>query len=132
MQNKKIIISLSVVLAAIIVVFAGVFIATRPETQKGNKTVEVTVIFADKSEKEYSIKTDAEFLAEALNEEGLLKKEEFESGSGMYTYIADQRADYEKDGSWWCVTKGGEMTSVGMNELPIQDGDSFEITNTPA
>ena len=129
MKNKKLVIGLSIVLVVLIAVFAGVFIATRPETQEGAKTVDVTIVFADKSEKEYEIKTDAEFLADALLEEKLIEEK---SADGLYTVIAGERADYNLDKSWWCVTKGGEMTNVGINELPIADGDSFEITNTPA
>lgn len=129
MKNKKLVIGLSVVLAVLIAVFAGVFIATRPETSEGAKTVDVTVVFADKTEKEYEIKTDAEFLADALLEEKIIEEK---SADGMYTVIAGERADYNLDKSWWSVTKDGEMTSVGMNEQPIADGDSFEITNTPA
>lgn len=132
MKNKKIIIGLSILLAVIIAVFAGIFIANRPETQEGNKNIKVTVVFADKSEKDYKINTDAEYLSDALHQEGLIKTDEYDKGDGMYTYIANERADYNLDGSWWCVTKSGEMTSVGMDELPIADGDSFEITNTPA
>lgn len=132
MKNKKIIIGLSIFLAVIIAVFTGIFIANRPETQEGGKNITVTIVFADKSEKDYAIDTDAQYLADALFEEGLLKAEEYEKNDGMYTYIADERADYTLDGSWWCVTKSGEMTTVGMNELVIADGDNFEITNTPA
>lgn len=132
MKNKKIIISLSVVLAIIIAAFAGIYIATRPETSTDKKTISVTVIFADKSNKDYTIETKAEYLSDALNEIGLLNEKEYEKSDGLYTYIAGERADYTLDGSWWCVTKGGEMTTVGMNELTIADGDSFELTNTPA
>lgn len=132
MKNKKIIISLSVVLAIIIAAFAGIYIATRQETNTDKKTISVSVVFADKSNKNYTIETEAEYLADALNEKGLLDSKEYEKSDGMYTYIAGERADYNLDGSWWCVTKSGEMTSVGMNEQVIADGDSFEITNTPA
>lgn len=129
MKNKNLIIGLSGVLAVLIAVFAGVFIATRPETDDGAKTVNVTVVFADKSEKEYEIKTDAEFLADALLEEEIIEEK---ASDGMYTVIAGERADYNLYKSWWCITKDGEMTSVGMNEQPIADDDNFEITNTPA
>lgn len=129
MKNKKLVIGLAIVLAVLIAVFAGIFIATRPETQDGAKTVDVTVIFADKSEKEYEIKTDAEYLADALLEEKIITEK---ATDGMYTVIAGERADYTLDGSWWCVTKDGEQTQVGMNEQPVADGDNFEITNTPS
>lgn len=129
MKNKKLLVGLSIVLAVLIAVFAGIFIATRPETQEGAKSIEVTVVFADKSQKEYTIQTDTEFLADALLEEKIIEEKK---SDGMYTVIAGERADYTLDNSWWCLTKDGEMASVGINEQPIADGDSFEITNTPA
>jgi len=75
MKNKKIIIILAVVLAALVAVFAGVYFATRPETVEGDKTINVTVVFADKSEKNYEISTDAEYLADALVEEKIIEEE---------------------------------------------------------
>ena len=130
MKNKKIIISLAVVLALIVAVFAVIKFGNGPETQDGTKDITVTVVYADETEKEFEISTDAEFLADALLEEKLIKEDEYESG--FYNYIDGVRADYTKDGAWWCVTKDGEMTDKGMNELPIADGDEFEITYTPA
>lgn len=129
MKNKTLIIILAIVLTVFIAAFAGIYIATRPETKEGAKTIEVTVVFADKSEKEYEINTDAKFLADALLEEKIIEEK---AEDGLYTVIAGERADYNLDKSWWSVTKDGEMTSVGMNEQVIADGDSFEITNTPA
>ncbi len=130
MKNKKLIVGLSVALAVIIGVFAAVLILNRPETNEGDKQILVTVVYEDKTEKEFEIDTDAEFLGQALLEEELVTKEEYEAG--FYIVIDGVRADYTLDGAWWCVTKGGEMTSVGMNELAIADGDEFEITHTPS
>ena len=129
MKNKKLILGLSAILILLIAVFTAVFCLNRPETDKGSKEIGVTVVFADKTEKEYEIHTDAEYLADALLEEGVITEK---ASDGMYTVIAGERADYTLDNSWWCVTKDGEMTSVGMNEQPIADGDNFEITNTPS
>lgn len=129
MKTNKIIIILAIVLAVLIAAFAGIYFVTRPETSQGDKNINVTVVFADKSEKKYEINTDAEFLADALLEEKVITEK---ADDGLYSVIAGERADYNLDKSWWCVTKGGEMTNVGINELPIADGDSFEITNTPA
>jgi len=129
MKNKKIIIILSIVLAVLIAAFAGIYIATRPETHEGEKNITVAVVFADKTEKSYEINTDAEFLADALLEEKIIEEK---AADGLYTVIAGERADYNLDKSWWCVTKSGEMTNAGINDLPIADGDKFEITNTPA
>ncbi len=93
-------------------------------------SITVKVIAADKTEKAFNIETDKKNLGDALLEEGLVTEDEHKSG--FYTYIDGVRADYNKDGAWWCFTKGGETVMVGANELEIADGDTFEITNTPA
>lgn len=129
MKNKKLVLGMSIVLALLIAVFAGAYFLKQPTTQEGAKDIKVTVVFADKSEKQYEINTDAEFLAEALLEEKIITEK---SSDGLYTVIAGERADYTLDKSWWCLTKGGEMVNVGINDQPIADGDSFEITNTPS
>lgn len=129
MKNKKLVLGMSIILALLIIVFAGAKILKKPAIQSGAKDIEVTVVFADKCEKQYEINTDAEFLADALLEEKIITEK---SSDGMYTVIAGERADYTLDKSWWCLTKGGEMVNVGINDQPIADGDSFEITNTPS
>ncbi len=132
MKNKKLSVILSAILIVVIAGFAALVIAKKPEVQKGGKDITVTVVFKDKTEKEYEISTDAEFLGDALLEEKIVTEDEYKNGNGMYTVIAGERADYTLDKSWWCLTKGGETVNVGINEQPISDGDSFEITNTPA
>lgn len=129
MKNKKIIISLIAVLVVLAVAITTVYFATRPDTVKGQKTVNVTVVFADKSDKDYKIKTDAEYLADALLDGKIITEK---STDGMYSIIAGERADYNLDKSWWCVTKSGAQVNLGMNEQPVADGDHFEITNTPS
>lgn len=130
MKKKGLIITLSVILVAIISVFGALLAMNKLDFQKGDKDITVTVVYEDKSQKEFEISTDAENLGDALLEKGLVT--EAEHKAGFYSYIDGVRADYTLDGAWWCVTKGGEMTTVGANELPIADGDSFEITHTPA
>ena len=94
------------------------------------KEISVTIVYEDKSDKTIKIETEAEYLGDALFEKGLTKEDEYKSG--FYTYIDGVRADYNEDKAWWCVTKGGEMTTKGMNELTLEDGDNFEITHTPS
>lgn len=129
MKNKKLILGMGIVLAVLIAIFATVFALTRNDTQQGSKEISVTVVFADKSEKVYEIHTDAEFLADALLEEKIIDEK---LSDGLYTVIAGERADYNLDKSWWCLTKSGEMVNVGINDTTLTDGDSFEITNTPS
>ena len=128
MKNKKLIIGLSVVVTVLIAVFASIMIITKPDTNDGSKNIEVTVVYKDETSKEFKISTDAEYLGDALFEEKLVTEAEYESG--FYTEINGVKADFNVDQSWWCVTKDGEMTSVGMNEQVIADGDEFGITYT--
>jgi len=59
MKNKKMIIAI-VALVVVVAVFAGVYLATRPETAAGGKTFTVTVVHKDESTKEFIYTTDAE------------------------------------------------------------------------
>lgn len=126
-KQTKIIIALAavlVVLVAAALVLPAMFTA---DVQEGEKSFTFTVIYEGK-ETDFEITTDKDYLADALIDEGLLDTAEKESG--MYTVIDGVKADYNVDGAWWCVTKGGEMTTAGMNDLIIEDGDSFEATYT--
>lgn len=129
MKNKKLILGMVAGLIILIAAFSTMFILSRPKAEEGSKEIGVTVVFADKSEKEYKFKTDAEYLADALLEEKIIDEK---STDGMYTVIAGERADYTLDGSWWCLTVNGEMASVGINDQPILDGENYELTNTPS
>lgn len=128
MKQKKLIIGLATLLVVLVAAVGAIFAFTRPETSDGAKNVTVEIVYADKTEKEYDISTDAEYLADALYEKKLITDEEYKTG--FYTVIDGVTADYNADKAWWCVTKGGQMIEVGMNEQPIADGDAFEITYT--
>ena len=130
MKNRKLIIGLSAVLAVVIIVFGALLIINRPETNTDEKQITVTVVYKDSDQKKFSIETESQFLGEALFEKELISKQEYDAG--FFTVLDGVRADYNEDGAWWCITKGGEMTDKGMNELPIADGDQFEITYTPS
>ncbi len=129
MKNKKLVLGLSIGLIVLIALFSALFILNQPKAKEGSKEIGVTVVFSDKTEKQYTIKTDAEYLADALLEEKIIDEK---STDGMYTVIAGERADYTLDGCWWCLTINGEMASVGINDQPILDGENYELTNTPS
>ena len=124
MSKKSLILAL-VALVAVIGVFVGVWAATRPETQQGDKTITVTVV-NNESSKDFEINTDAEMLRGALDQIDLVQGEESEYGLFILTvdgYTADSAAQ-----EWWCVTKGGEDVYTGVESTPIADGDAFELT----
>ena len=72
---------------------------------------------------------DGEKLSTALVDAGIISAEEAEAG--FVTVVNGEAADYNKDGSWWCLTDAaGEMTSVGVADIELHDGDSYAFTYT--
>ena len=125
-KKTKITVITAIALVVVIALAAGAYFMTRPETNEGAKTITFTVIDKEKVEKPFTIETDEEYLANALVNEGIIIYNE----SGLYTTINGITADYNVDGGWWAVYEGGKMASVGLNELPIQDGGEYEAVYT--
>ncbi len=124
-MNKKLIIAVTA-LVAVLGILLGVYFATRPQTQEGAKTVTVTVIHKDGSEKIFVCHTDEEYLGPVLVAEEIVVPEYGEFG--LYFSVADgEKADYSVDQGWWGVYQGGEMANAGADSLPIADGDQFEL-----
>ena len=130
MKNKKQLLWMSVLLAAVIAL-AGIYTAYRATAGKGDeggKTITVQVIHGDGTQKDFTISTDAEFLRGALEQEGLVQGDESEYGL-FVTVVDGETADSEQQ-QWWCFTKGGEMLMTGVDDTPIADGEQYEITLT--
>ncbi len=96
------------------------------ETQDQTISVTVEIIDAEGEKTTLELETSETYLADALVEEGVIEYNE----GGLYTTVNGITADYNVDGSWWCVTKDGTMTTEGMNTLKLADGDKYEITYT--
>lgn len=111
---------------ALVMVFA---LASCGEKQSANaKTVTVTVVHADGSSKDFTVKTEKETLGEALTDEGLIAGED--SPYGLYVKTVDGETVDDANQEWWCFTKGGESVNTGVDSTPVADGDAFEITFT--
>lgn len=124
-EKKKVVIAVTALIAAV-AVFAGIYFAFgRPQTTAGSKTITVEVIAPDYS-KTHEIKTDAEFLGEALKESGLIEGQEGQYGL-FITAVDSIKADDSKQ-QWWCITKGGADVMTGIDATPIADSDTFELT----
>ena len=98
------------------------------ESESGTPiTITLTVVGPDGGSKEHTVKTDSsKNLREALEGAGLISGEEGQFG--LYVKVVDGvTADYDVDGSWWSLTKEGELCS-GVDSTPIADGDRFEFT----
>ena len=130
-MKKKQILIISICAAVLAVLIAAALILPSMLSDRaveGNKNITFTVTYEDGSSKDFAIKTDALYLADALFEEGLITEAEY--ATGFYTVIDGTEAVWANDGAWWCITEDGTMTSAGMNEIAIEDGDHFEATYT--
>ena len=128
MKNKKMIL-IAVALIACVAVMLGVFLMTRPETTAGGKTVTVTVVHKDGSEKVFTCATEAEYLGQVLVNENIVEASYGEFG--LYFDTADgEKADWSVDNGWWQVFIGEEAAITGADQIPIADGDTFSLVYT--
>ena len=128
MKNKKMILAV-VALVVVAAVMMGVYMATRPETVEGAKTITVTVVHKDGTEKEFVCNTDEEYLGAVLVAEEIVVGEQGEFG--LYFNTADgETADYSVDGGWWQVFVGEEAAVTGADGIVIADGDTFKLVYT--
>ena len=128
MKNKKMIL-VAIALVACIAAMLGIFLATRPETVAGNKTITVTVVHKDGSEKVFACHTDEEYLGKVLLNENIVVGEIGEFG--LYFNTADgETADWNVDNGWWQVFIGEESAMVGADQIPIANGDTFKLVYT--
>ena len=126
MKNKKLIIA-AIALVAVVGIMLGIYFATRPQVEEGSKTITVTVIHKDKTEKTFTYKTNAEYLGPFLKEQGLIA----ESGSpGMYDTVDGELADYSVDQGYWGFYINGEYAMQGMDTTPITDGAVYKLEYT--
>lgn len=114
------------VLAALILICAGLLFVFKPGTNKGGKTIAVEVIHKDGTTKDFTINTDSEFLRGALEQEQLVQGNETEYG--LYLMTVDGETADESNQEWWGVTQNGEMCNYGVDEQPIADKEHYELT----
>jgi hypothetical protein len=126
-MNKKIVIAV-IALVAVVGLMVGVWFATRPKIEEGSKTITVTVVHQNKTEKTFTYKTDAEYLGDVLYAEGLIKAENVDDG--MFNIVDGEKADWNENKSYWSLYVGEEYAMQGVETTPIRDGDSFKLVYT--
>lgn len=89
-----------------------------------------TVVDADGNSTEIALSiTEGEKLSDALVAAGVISEEE--AAAGFVTTVNGVTADYDADGAWWCLTDAaGEMTTVGVADIELHNGDSYAFTYT--
>ena len=124
-KNTKNGIIAAAVLVVLIIVALIVWKSTRAEPEAGSKTLNLTITHMDGTEKKLTIKTDAQYLLDALNEKTLVDGYDSEFGYTITT-VDGEFADADK-GQWWVFTKGGEWVDTDVSSTVIYDGDGFEF-----
>ena len=122
MKNKTTWIAV-IVLAVLLVAAFLCWIAFKPQTVAGVKTITVDVTHKDGSVNTYEIETEQEHLYDALAEKGLVGK--LESG---YFIELDGETAVTEDEEWWGYTRSGEYVNYGVGECVIKDGEHYEFT----
>ena len=127
MKNKKTVLAV-IALVAVVVIFAGVYFATRPEAAQGAKAFSVTVVHADGSTKEFDYRTDAEKLGAFLEEKGLIDSEG--ADEGMFHTVDGEKADWNVNQSYWAFYLGEEYAMTGIYDTTITDGAVYKLVYT--
>jgi len=131
MKNKKLILAI-VALAAVIAIFLGIYLGTRPDTVQGAKTITVTVVHADGSSKSFEYHTDEEYLGPVILAEGLATGNEGPYGLEIKSVDGEQAVWKSGDahGAYWALFIGEEYAMTGADSTPIADGDTFKLVYT--
>ena len=124
-MNKKTILAI-VALVALIGIFLGVYVLTRPETQQGSKTITVIVVHKDGTEKTFTYHTDEEYLDKVLIARGLMEGHEDQYGL-VIDKVDGEAAIWETDKAYWSLYIGEEQSMTGFSETPVYDGSVFKI-----
>lgn len=130
MNNKKKLLGLGL-LVVIIAAFALIYGKFSEKPVEGSKAVTIEVINSKEESTMYELQTDAQFLADAMDEaEGL----SYEAEEGPYglavSSVNGEAAVYEEDASYWAFYVNGEYCNYGISEQPVEDGDVFQIVYT--
>ena len=129
-SNKKLVIGL-IALVVLIGVFAVVYNAFRPKPTEGSKFITINVVNSEEKTTSYPIKTDAEYLRQAMEEAEGLTFSGTESEYGMMVdTVNGERADYTEDNAYWSFFVNGEYANYGIDTQPVNDGDEFSIVYT--
>lgn len=132
MNNKKKIIGV-VALVALIAVMGILYLAYGQKPVQGSKSITIEVVNSEGESKVYEVKTDAEYLAQAMDEAEGLEYTAVDSAYGLTVETVNgESAIYDVDHAYWGFYVNGEYCNYGISQQPVVDGDAFKIEYTPA
>ncbi|MED9821714.1 MAG: DUF4430 domain-containing protein [Christensenellales bacterium] len=118
-------------LLLVVVAMIAVYFHFSEKPVAGSKAITIEVLNSLSESTQYSLKTDADYLRQAMEEtEGL----EFSGTEGQYglmvTTVNGETADYNTNGAYWSFSVNGEYCNYGVDQQPVEDGDAFVIAYT--
>ena len=128
MKNKKIILAVIALIAAVALMAAAYFL-TRPETVEGGKNITVTVIHGDGTSKDFSYSTDAEYLGEVILAEGLVEGVDGPYGLEIHS-VDGEKASWEENQSYWALFIGEDYATTGADGVVLTDGGVYKLVYT--
>ncbi len=134
-MNKKKVILGSGIFVVLIVALTLIWTNFHEKPVEGSKEITIEVVDSKKESQVYELKTDAEFLQQAMDEakeQGLTYEGEDGQYGLMITIVNDERAVFDKDGAYWSSYVNGEYCNYGIAQQPVEDGDAFKIEYTKA
>jgi len=125
--NWKVLIG-GIVMAAIVAGMILVYAMFRPKAVEGSKEITIEVVNNKQELVTYELKTDAEYLRQAMEEAEGLTFSGTESQYGlMVESVNGVVADYNVDGGYWSFYVNDDYCMSGIDTQPVYDGDVFLI-----
>ncbi len=116
------------VLAAAAGLCLAFWLARRPEANEGAKVLAVQVVHGDGSMRDFAIRTDADYLAQALLEYEPLGVQGDDGPFGLYIQTVDGETASDTEQTFWSISKDGAALTTGASGQPVADGEHYELT----
>lgn len=130
MKKNKGTVAALIALICAAALFVGVYFATRGAVSESSKELTIQIVHGNGEEKEFTIRTDAEYLGDALMEHEELGVIGEDGPYGLYIREVDGEPCSDADQTFWSVSLNGESLMVGADSQPIADGEHYELVLT--
>jgi hypothetical protein len=129
-NNKKRILLGGIILVALLAILGAVYFKFGPKVFAGKKEIVIEVVNSEGQSTEYQLKTNEEYLKQAMEE--LAKEDSSFSFSGtdseyglMIEEINGQRAVFAEDNAYWALYVNGDYGQYGADQQVVADGDVY-------
>jgi hypothetical protein len=126
MKNKKIIFA-ALALVIVIGLMAGLYLATRPQAEAGNKKVTILIVHKDGTEKKLEYATDLEYLADLLLEKELATGYTSEEYGFTVESVDGVTADWDADNAYWALYEGDTYATTSASGIVLTDGGVYKL-----